>query len=156
MSTLTDLHRAVQTTLASQRLGKPVFVRYCLHRLGKVEAPLPALAQVTAVVRDWLGQPLDRVYAVGTLESGQVSLTLQFREGATALVSYARGTLRGEGVDLLVLGNRGALSHDAGSEAPWDEVMPLGRERPDPVLQALIEKALRSGKPEAVAPEANR
>jgi hypothetical protein len=156
MSTLTHLHRAVQITLASQRLGKPVFVRYCLHRLSKIESPLLPLVQAASLVREWLGQRLDRVYAVGTLESGQVSLTLQFRDGATALVSYARSQLRGDGVDLMVLGNRGALYHDASSEAPWDDVVPLDGDGADPQLQALIERALRTGKPQAVAREADR
>jgi hypothetical protein len=148
MNNLANLHRAVQTTLASGRLGRPVFVRYTLHGLDRPEALAPRLAQTTAVVRAWLGQPLEQLYALGSVASGQVALTLHFREGATARVSFARGQPRGDGVDLLVLGNRGALYHDAGSAALWDETVEGATEPPDPGLQATIEKALRSGKPE--------
>jgi hypothetical protein len=149
MAALADLHRAVHTTLASQRLGRPVFVRYTLHGLEPPEAVAPRLAQLAAVVRGWLGQPLERVYAVGSAGGGQVALTLQFREGATALVSFARGRPAGPGADVLVLGNHGALYHDAGSADPWDEAGDLP-DPPDPRLQALIEEALHSGNPEPV------
>jgi len=150
MTSLTDLHRAVQDTIASKRLGRAVFVRYTLQGTDKPGVPL--LATLVATVRDWLSQPLVRLYAVGTLESGQVSLTLHFRDGATALVSYALGMPRGNGVDLIVVGNRGAMYHDAGSASFWDEA--ALREGPkDATMQAAIERALRSGKPELVAAE---
>lgn len=150
MITFADLHRAVQSTIASKRLGRPVFVRYTLQGQDKPETIVPRLAQVTAAVRDWLGQPLDRLYATGTVKGGQISLTLQFRDGGTAQVSYARGQSRGSGVDLLVLGNHGAIYHDAGSANLWDEPATPLAESPDATLQALIERALKSGKPEPI------
>src|SRR5262249_37340154 len=115
VTTLSDLHRAVQFTLASNRLGQPVFVRYLLQTLDSPETIVPRLAQITATVRDWLGQPLDRLYAIGTIDSGQISLTLQFRNGSTALVGFARGEPCGNGAELLVLGNQGAIYHEASS-----------------------------------------
>ncbi len=147
MSSLADLHRAVHSTLASKRLGKAVFVRYLLQRQDKPEAVLSRLALATAVVRDWLGQPLARVYAIGSIEAGQVSLTLQFRDGATALVSYVRGQSRDIGVDLMLLGNHGAIHYDGETTDPPDEAQQVP-ERPDPVILAAIQKALRSGQPE--------
>jgi hypothetical protein len=39
MTTLADLHRAVRTTLAGQRIGQPVFVRFLLHRRPLSEGP---------------------------------------------------------------------------------------------------------------------
>jgi hypothetical protein len=151
MTALANLHHAVQATLASQRLGKPVFVRYLVQTLDKAETIVPRLAQVTAMVREWLGQPLERLYAVGTIESGQVSLTLEFRDGATALVSFARSQPRGDGIDLMVLGNRGAIYHDAGSAELWDATATAVATPADARLQAAIEQSLRSGKPERVA-----
>jgi hypothetical protein len=150
MPPLADLHRAVQAALASKRLGTPVFVRYTLHGPDRAEAVIPRLTQVAGVVCGWLGQPLERVYAVGSPADGQVSLTLQFREGATALVSYARGRVPGPGADVLLLGNHGALSHDAGDANPWEEAEDLP-DRPDPQLQAAVERSLRSSKPEPLA-----
>jgi predicted dehydrogenase len=150
MPALADLHRAVRTTLAGKRLGRPVFVRYTLQGPEQPPAVAPRLAQLTAVVRDWLGQPLERVYAVGSADGGQVALTLQFRDGATAVISFARGRPQGPGADVLVLGNHGALYHDAGSANPWEEAGELPA-RPDPQLQAVVERALRSGKPEPLS-----
>jgi hypothetical protein len=147
MPPLADLHRAVQSALAGQRLGQPVFVRYLLLGPEKPEAVAPRLAHMAGVVRGWLGQTLDRVYAVGSPADGQVSLTLQFREGGTALVSFARGRPSGPGADVLVLGNHGALSHDAAGANSWDEAEELP-DRPDPALLAAVERSLRSGKPE--------
>ena len=149
MPDLSELHLAVRKTLASNRLGQPVFVRYLWQSPEKI-AVVPRLALMTAEVRDWLGQTLDKVYAVGTVASGQVSLTLQFRGGASALVSVARGQPHGDGVDLLVLGNHGALYHDAGHAVLGAEPDPYLSEVPDPALVAVIRRALRSGKPEPV------
>jgi hypothetical protein len=148
MPPLGDLHRAVQTTLASKRLGCPVFARYTLQGVEK-DALVPALARAAGTVRDWMGQPLDSVYAVGSVESGHVSLTLRFRDGATALVSAGGGAVRGDGVDLMVVGNRGALYHDAGGANLWDEPA-TADDRPDPALRKAVEEALRAGKPARV------
>jgi hypothetical protein len=149
MSTLADLHRAVQSTLASKRLGRLVFVRYLLCSRDKAEAALPRLAQLSATVRDWIGQPLERLHANGNPRGGQVSLTLEFRAGATALVSWASSPPRGDGLDLMILGNHGALYHDAGSAGLTDDA-DLGPAGPaDKGLLALLERAMRSGRPEA-------
>jgi hypothetical protein len=151
MTTLADLHRAVQFTLATKRLGRPVFVRYLLCSRDRADAALPRLAQLTAAVRDWLGQSLERVHAAGTPRGGQVSLTLEFDGGATALVSWAAAPPRGDGLDLTVLGNRGALYHDAGSARLWEEA-PLGPPpAADKTLLDLLARALRTGRPEAAA-----
>jgi hypothetical protein len=150
MRDLSELHFAVLCTVASNRLGQPVFVRYLWQSPEKF-AVAPRLAQMTAEVRDWLGQTLDRVYAIGTAASGQVSLALQFRGGFSALVSVARGQAHGDGVELLVLGNKGALYHDAGHAVIGAGPAPYSKEVPDPALVAVIRKALRSGKPEPVA-----
>jgi hypothetical protein len=149
MTTWADFQRAVQATIASKRLGKPVFVRCLVQGLDKPDSIAPKLATLAATVQDWLGQPLDRVYALGSAASGHVGLTLRFREGASAMVGYLRGQPRGSGVDLMVLGNHGAIYHDAGSSNLWELPAETGV-RPDPGLLAVIERALRSGKPETV------
>jgi predicted dehydrogenase len=153
MAALTDLHRTVQATLASKRLGQAVFVRCTLQDLGKPETIVPKLAHLAALAREWLGQPLARVYAVGSPAAGNVSLTLQFRAGATALISYAHGPPQGDGIDLMVIGQRGAIYHDVGAGDLWDEPAAGAPEPVDPALRAIIERALRSGQPEAFGQE---
>jgi hypothetical protein len=149
MTALADLHKAVQTTLASQRLGRPVFVRLILQGNDGPEAALAKLGRLSALVCDWLGQPPQRVYAVGSLADGPVSVTWQFADGATASVSCGRGSRLGDGLDVLVLGNHGALYHDAGDANLWDD--PLTVEAGPAEMKTLIERALKSGKPEVVA-----
>jgi hypothetical protein len=148
MATLADLHRAVEATLASKRLGALVFVRYLLHSPDKADVVPSRLAQLVAVVRTWLGQALERVYALGTVKTGQVTLTLEFRGGATALVSWTATPPRGDGVDLFLVGNHGAIYHDSGSANLWEEPLAGPIPKPDAALLALLERALRSGRPE--------
>jgi hypothetical protein len=151
MNTLADLHRTVQAALAGKRLGKPVFVRYLYQGRDTAEAVLPRLARITAAVQDWLGQPLDRLYAVGSAAGGQVTLTAEGREGATALISFARDPRRDGTVDLTVLGNHGALyqSLDSGQSFSSTEKGPLEKEY-DPKLLAAIGRALQTGQPETL------
>jgi hypothetical protein len=146
--TLADLHRAVETAL--KRLGTPVFVRYLAQSPIKGDAVIARLAQISATIRAWLGQPLERIYGLGNSKNGQVLLTLECRGGATALVSWATGTPRGDGVDLTILGNHGALYHDAGGADLWDEAATAALGDPDKTLVAAIEQALASGKPIAL------
>src|SRR5437879_1852196 len=117
MTTLADFHRAVQTTLASKRLGTPVFARYLYHGTLKGQAVFTRLAKTTAAVRDWINQPLERMLAQGTAASRHISLTLEFRGGATAVVTWIGTAGRGAGIDLTLIGNHGAMYHDAG-DAP--------------------------------------
>ena len=145
---LAELHAAVTRTLASKRLGTPVFVRYLLHGQDKAGTASTRLAQITAVVRDWIGQGLERVYAVGTEKAGSANLTLEFQGGATALVCWTNSPGRGPGVDLLLLGNHGAIYHDAGTAMLFDEPAGMLTDVPPADLQALVERALRSGRPE--------
>ncbi len=152
MASLADLHRAVQATLATKRVGTPVFARLLIQGQEKAEAIPAQLARAAGMVKEWMGQPLNRVLATGSAADGQVSLTLQFRDGAAALIGCAHTPPRGDGFDLLLLGNHGAVYHDAGSASLWDETAALPAGAPDAELLAAVEEALRSGKPVEVKP----
>jgi predicted dehydrogenase len=147
MTTLADLHQAVHDALASGRLGTPVFVRY--HGQATASTRLvPQLARMAAAARTWLAQDLRHIHALGSVAAGAVSVTLEFKGGATAVVSAATRTGRESLVDILVLGNRGALYHDAGHTLIGPKPPALPDQPPDPRLLAAIQKALRSGKVE--------
>jgi hypothetical protein len=145
--TAADLHRTVQSTLTSKRLGTPVFVRYLYHYAGEGPAVLARLARVVDAVRAWLAQPLERIHAQGSVAGRHIALTLECRTGATALVNWI-GTPRGPGIDLTVLGNHGALYHDLGDGNAWEETTFDDRQPVDDALVAWIERALRNGRPE--------
>ena len=156
-----DLLRAVQTTLASKRLGTPVFARVLFHNQGKrgQAAPGEVVAELTrtaGMVREWLGQPLERVYAVGAVKTGQVSLTLEFRNAATAIVSWSGTSTAGDGVDLTLVGNHGALYHDVGAGNLWDPAPDAKPPEPDKELRTMIERSLQSGRPENVEKRGQR
>jgi hypothetical protein len=138
MSTVAELHEAVRNTLASRRLGTPVFVRYHAH-VPKKNAIVARLARGAAEIRAWLGQGLAAVHAIGSVAGGSVSLTLEFNEAGIALLSAATGTANGAGVTLAILGNAGALYHDADPRVVDGRPDPS----PDPELIAQIREALR-------------
>ncbi|MCS6852329.1 MAG: hypothetical protein NZ700_14285 [Gemmataceae bacterium] len=149
MTSWADFDRAVQAILASQRVGRPVFARLTIQGLRATEELLPRLAFLVGQVRDWFRQTLSTVYATGSVERGQLSLTLQFADGATAQLSLGLGQLRGDGVDLMLLGNHGAIYHDAGTAQLWDEPLTMDYAVTEPALQELIERALQTGRPQS-------
>jgi hypothetical protein len=155
MTTLTDLHQAVTKTLASKRLGKPVFVRYHWQAPDKPSL-VPQVARMSAAARDWLGQTLECIYALGSVDTGSVSLTLEFQAGATALVSAGIEARQGSGADLLILGNRGALFHDAGQALIGGQPLVVSCQPPETRLVAWIQKALRSAEAVPAAKEIKR
>jgi hypothetical protein len=146
MISLADLHRVVAATLAEKRIGQPVFVRYLLHHPEPPESVIARLAQLTAIVKSWLAQPLDRVYVLSSPDRSHVALTLQFQQGATALVLLTHGGQQPGGVDLLVLGNHGAVYHETAGAVGAEVLL-----APDPHILTLIERALASGQPERAA-----
>ncbi len=120
---LDALEASVQGVIDQKRIGRPVFVRYTL--LGSLRPEeLPALlSRMLDAARRWLNQPLARVHAVGSPDSGQVSVAARTQGGATALLSA--GCTRGPGdvIDVMILGDHGAIFHDAsGRCAPQSEI----------------------------------
>lgn len=150
MPHLGEIHAAVGRTLAGKRLGSPVFVRYTLHTQDKQGVAVTRLAQLVAVVREWIGQGLERIYALGSAKAGQATLMLEFAGAATAALSWTASPGRGLGVDLIVIGNHGALYHDAGSALLWDDPAAALPDAPPQELVALVERALRSEQPISV------
>ncbi len=140
---LVDLDRTVRGVLAGKRVGSPVFVRLTLHGPARPGEVVPRLARLARLALGWLGKPLARLHATGSPASGQVCLTLQTASGTTALVTLARGRARCDGLDLMLLGNRGAVYSGPG----WDGGLDLGAAAPDADLVRLIRRSLRTGKP---------
>jgi hypothetical protein len=143
MPSLMDLHRAVAAALAAGHVGMPVFVRYLLLTPDEPQQAPARLAEITATVSSWIGQPLVGVYAPAPIRDGTATVTLRFDGGGTALVSVCPGD---GAVDMLLLGHRGTLAHELARGAAYT----LSPPRPDPQLLGLLARALRSTLPEAV------
>ncbi len=144
MASMTDLHRAVQSTLASKRLGTPVFVRYLMQSRDKADAAVSRLAWLAGLVRNWVGQPVERIHAHGQSKNGYLGLTIEFRAGATAMIGWSSGAGSSTTADLMILGNHGALYFD--EEEIGSHPVPV---KPDAALLEVIERAIRAGRPEA-------
>jgi hypothetical protein len=145
MTYIADLHRTVAATLASQRLGQPLFVRYHWFGPEPLETLATRLAQITAVIRGWLGQDVHRLHAMTAEDRTHAALTLQFQTGATALISLTRTPSSEVRVDLMILGNHGALYHDEERVLLSDAATQAAWQPTDPHLQDKIERALRIG-----------
>jgi hypothetical protein len=152
MATLTDLHRAVQKTLAEKHVGKPVFVRYTAQVGAGLQSSARKLAELANLIRGWVGQTLEQVHATGAAAKGPIALTLIFHEGATALVSLVPHLPGDAAVDLMIFGNHGAIYHEACGADFLDDTP--AETAVDAGIQAAITRALSSGKPEAVEAEA--
>jgi hypothetical protein len=149
---LEDVERAVAGVVASKRLGQVVFVRYLLHGPARGDELLDQLARLTQAVCRWVGQPLGRVTWSGSLDAGQVGLTLQFTQGAAGLVCYARGVGPGDGADVLVLGNHGSAAY-SGTGVPLSGRADYRQPPAPPKLRALLQRAAASGRPESPRPD---
>lgn len=139
---LGDLHRAVTGVLQSKQIGVPVFVRYTLQLAWKDKSLVPPLAQLVGVIRGWIDQDLTKVFA--TEIGGEVLTTLlEFAGGATALGSVVRRDRPPDTVDLMLLGNEGAMYHETG---PIHADLTEGKA--DAKLVRAIERSVQSKKPE--------
>src|SRR5262245_39075325 len=124
MATLAQLHQAVQAALAAKRIGQPVFVRCHLQGILEGASIRASLAKVALMVGDWIGEPAHKLFSLSSDRDGkgQTTLLLRYPGGASALVSEGHGSSRGSGVNLMMLGNWGALYHslDAATLHHWD------------------------------------
>lgn len=150
---LDALGLSIQGVLDRKRIGRPVFVRYTLLGSLKQEEMLVPLSRMLDAARCWLGQPIAKLFAVGSLEGGQISLTVQTPDGATALLTVGRSRVMGDGVDLMVVGDHGAIYHDAGQGSLGCSGARYRQPAGEPKLLRLIERALASGRPESPLPE---
>jgi hypothetical protein len=114
MPSLTDLHRAVESVLATQRIGQPVFVRYVRFGGAQSEDVAFRLAALVTIIRSWFNQPIQHLSFIGAKGLDAPAVLLQFAAGATALVSLAVGD---PAVDLTILGNHGAIYHQVAFDA---------------------------------------
>jgi hypothetical protein len=144
---LLDLQRAVEETLANGRIGRVVFVRYSLHGLDPRRRLIDGVAALAGAATRWVGGQVELIIAVGSEKAGQLSATLVFGSGESAAVTCGRAPGPGSGMDLMIVGNRGAVYHDGGSSVLW----PVGAMDPgaaEPRLVAAIARSLASGRAE--------
>jgi hypothetical protein len=152
MSSLDQVNQAVCKILSTQRIGQPVFVRCAIGESPRKNDPAVLLARLAELARNWLGQELAEAFANSHVEDGPLSLALKFHQGATALLICIG---RGSAVDLMILGNHGAVYFDDRSEH-WGEdsasttIEAAGLTAEQNQFLDAIRSSLRAGKPLSV------
>jgi hypothetical protein len=140
---LLALQRTVQAALDAGHVGVPVFVRCVALTSPDPGGLAEALGQMVAVAGLWLGAPARRVYVQGSALAGQITATLQYAGGQSALVSVS--PIPGNGaprIDLLLLGSTGALSHEGRALSPAQLAVAGTPTGPLPELPEALRHAL--------------
>lgn len=110
MDYLTALHQSVMTTLAADRIGAPVFVRWTAATAASADELRPHLAAMTIYATRWLNDELRRLYATSDVGQGHLALTLEYAAGGSALLALTLAHGRPH-VSLAIFGNGGAIYH---------------------------------------------
>ena len=87
MSYYDQLSKRVLESIRSGRLGQPVFVRVIAPVSPGQPNSRAVLEPWIAAVGGWIGSSLERLYVAESADRGDTTVTLQFRSGASALVS---------------------------------------------------------------------
>jgi hypothetical protein len=139
------LEQSVAAALGEGSVGEPVSVRLFLA-LSEDHGELTrnAAAGVAAAGR-WFRQPLERLFAQGSVEQGQISALASFA-GRTAIVSAELVRPGGHAeIRLLALGQKGSLAYQ---DAPGADGIRVDLRPPEAPLETeLIEGSLRDGFP---------
>jgi hypothetical protein len=147
---LLSLQHAVQAALDAGHVGVPVFVR-CVAQTAPDRDALPqALYEALAVAGSWLGAPARRVYvqesgaeATHGHPAGEITATVEYAGGQSALVSASPTPADGvPRIDLMLLGNTGALYHDGSALSPAQVVALGAPSRELPALPGALRNAL--------------
>ena len=149
MTYLDSLAQTVQSSIAENHVGIPVFVRCIANLADCVDDILLRLDQLTTATNTWLDATPSRVYASGATGLGQVSVMLEYASGASALVCVALAS--GEPhIHLTVIGNHGTLYHSDPVPASSNERGQFSPSTEAGVLRLAIGESLRSGEPKTV------
>ena len=141
-----SLYQTVKEILDSGRIGVPVFMRCVVQVSPESEHMVSVLAKMLAMACSWLeASPLE-VYAQSKDGSGQISVTVQYVDGKTSIVSVKVTPGATLSVDLMLLGNKGALYHDADALAPGFDITAVPVPVPDWLMDA-VGHSLNSGEP---------
>ena len=137
---LTDLETNVRSVISSKRIGTPVFARLMLTSVTK-EQTVPMLTRAVGLIERWFSQKRSRMHSVGTGDN--VTLSLGFPSGASAIITIASSVSTGSPFDLLLLGHHGSVLHDFGNgllgptSLVWDTL------EADPAIEQAVREVLK-------------
>lgn len=139
------LYKKIGEILDTERIGVPVFVR-CSAQIKPGHANLmDVLARMLTMVCSWMKANPFQIYAQSENELQQLSVTTHHRGGQTSILSINTAPECNGGLDLMLLGNKGALYYDLDTGAPGidmiAEPLPVPGWLMNAVKQSLSAKA---------------
>ncbi len=140
------LYQTVKEIIDTGRVGVPVFIRFIVQITPIEEQIIDILAQTLVMTGSWLGAVPSKIYVQHKENTAQITATAEYTGGQTAIVSVNVSGEFNSRIDLMLLGNKGALYHDG-------EIMPKGFDlKAEPMiipkwLIEIIERSLYTGEP---------
>jgi hypothetical protein len=140
------LYQTIKEIIDAGRVGTPVFVRFIIQTIPIDEHIIDILTRTIVMTGSWFTSIPTRIYVQHKENTAQVTASVEYTGGQTATISVNISNTFTSRVDLMLLGNKGALYHDG-------EVMPSGFDfGAEPLdipewLVDVIERSLFAGKP---------
>jgi hypothetical protein len=144
-----SLYQTVKEILDTGHVGVPVFARCVVQVAPETEHAGNVLARMLAMVCSWLEASPLRVYAQSKDDSRQITVTIHYVGGQTSIVSANAAPGAPIRVDLMLLGNKGALYQDGEALPPGFDITAEPLPVPEWLMDA-VERSLRAGKPTVV------
>jgi hypothetical protein len=140
-----SLHDTVEEILGTGRVGTPVFVRCAVQIATDDERIEDVLVRVLAMTCSWLKTSPLRIYAQSRDGSRQITVTVQYMDGQSAIVSVNAASDVAARVDFMLIGNKGAIYHDGDALSPEFDITAEPLPVPEWLVKA-VERSLRIGK----------
>ncbi len=149
-----SLYHTIKEILDTGRIGVPVFARCTVQIAPENGRASETLAKMLAMVCSWLESSPFEVYAQSKGKATQITVTIQYVDGKTSIVSVNAAPDAATSVDLILLGNKGGIYHDTEALPPGFDITADPLPIPEWLIDA-VEHSLRSGEP-AIIEEAVR
>lgn len=140
------LYETVKEILETGRVGVPVFLRCSAQIEAGDDYVEEVLMRILAMACSWMDAVPLRLYAQNGNKSNHLTVTAHYVGGQTAIVSVNAAPGIKDSLDLMLLGNKGALYHDSESLPPGFDITTEPLKVPEWLVDAVIE-SYRSGEP---------
>ncbi len=143
------LYQTIKEIINTGKVGVPVFVRCVVQILPKSEYLIDTLARILMMTGNWMEALPIKVYVQFRESKMQITASVQYTGGQNAIISVNTAPNVSPRIDLMMLGNKGALYHDGASIPPGFEFNFDPITIPEWLINAL-RKSINSGKPEII------
>lgn len=140
------LYQTIKEIIDTGRVGTPVFVRFIAQIIPSDEHIIDTLGKLLTITSSWLASIPIRVYVQHRENSAQITASVEYEGGQTAIVSLGVASGISSKIDLMMLGNKGALYHDGRDMPPGFDMSIELLAIPEWLMEA-IEHSLFIGKP---------